>query len=351
MKKAFFLNGGAGRVLCAIPALEYYKQNIDPDVIIVAEAWSELFMASSIIRDNVYSIGHKGLFEEKLKDREIISPEPYRLNAYFNQKCNLIQAFDILINDLSDIPKTKSFSLDINKTDQMFGYNMIEQVKEGFGKEKVVVFQPFGSSVVREGRFIIDSSGRSFELKDVYTIVEELTKHYSVIMMANIDIPAEKQMGAILPQGVNLLQWMGIINAADYFIGCDSMGQHYAHALGKPATVVIGSTCPENISYPENKNFTIIDNGKGKRKYIPMRITHDYVGERVNEDLMVMDDAQVKKIIKSVVDKLGKTKQKPIDQDAVNSLMGGHVHGPNCSHGLAGQPVLQDSTPPFAKKA
>ena len=166
-------------------------------------------------------------------------------------------------------------------------------------------------------------------------------------MMANIDIPAEKQMGAILPQGVNLLQWMGIINAADYFIGCDSMGQHYAHALGKPATVVIGSTCPENISYPENKNFTIIDNGKGKRKYIPMRITHDYVGERFNEDLMVMDDAQVKTIVKSVTDKLGKTKQKPIDQDVVNNLMGGHVHGPHCSHGLAGQTL----SPPFTKKA
>ena len=33
MKKAFFINGGAGRVLCAIPALEYYKENTDPDVV------------------------------------------------------------------------------------------------------------------------------------------------------------------------------------------------------------------------------------------------------------------------------------------------------------------------------
>jgi len=46
MKKAFFINGGAGRVLCAIPALEWHKQNVDEDVIIVAEAWNELFMAS-----------------------------------------------------------------------------------------------------------------------------------------------------------------------------------------------------------------------------------------------------------------------------------------------------------------
>ena len=31
MKKAFFINGGIGRVLCALPALEYYVKNTDPD--------------------------------------------------------------------------------------------------------------------------------------------------------------------------------------------------------------------------------------------------------------------------------------------------------------------------------
>ena len=46
MKKSFFINGGAGRVLSAIPALEYYLQNTDPDVVIVAEAWIELFLSS-----------------------------------------------------------------------------------------------------------------------------------------------------------------------------------------------------------------------------------------------------------------------------------------------------------------
>lgn len=311
MKKAFFINGGAGRVLCSIPALEWYKQNVDNDVVIVAEAWSELFFASSILRDNVYPIGHKNLFNEKLKDKEIISPEPYRLNAYFNQKCNLVQAFDVLINGLDNgkIPETKKFSLDINKSDQLFGYNLVSQAKQALGKDKVVVFQPFGAGVIREGNFVLDTSGRSFELKDVYKIVEELSKHYTIILMTNLEIPVEKQMGAIVPKNVNLLQWMGIIKAADYFLGCDSLGQHYANALNKPATVVIGSTYPENISYPENNNFKIIDNGKEKRRYSPIRITQDFDGERNNEDLMVMEDAQVNKIIKTVVDKLGKSKQ------------------------------------------
>lgn len=337
MKKAFFINGGAGRVLCAIPALEWYKQNVDEDVIIVAEAWHELYMSSPIIRDNVYPMGHKDLFTDKLKDREIISPEPYRLNAYFNQKCNLIQAFDILINDLKDVPETKSFNLEINKVDQVYGYNLINQCRDQLKKEKVVVFQPFGAGVAKEGNFIFDSSGRSLELKNIYEIAEALTEHYALVMMTNIDIPPpQKQIGIVIPSNVNLLQWMGIINAADYFIGCDSMGQHYAHALKKPATVIIGSTCPENISYPDNKNFTIIDNGKNKRKYIPMRITHDFTGERNNEDLMILADGTLKTVIKSVTDKLGKTK-KTKDMEV------GHIHTPDCKHSA---PVA----PPFAKK-
>jgi len=303
MKKAFFINGGAGRVLCSFPALVHYKQNIDPEVIIVAESWMDLFMASPELRDNVYPIGHKGLFQDKLKDREIYTPEPYRLNSYFNQKVNLIQAFDILINGCEDIPETKTINLSINKVDQLAGYQLVQQVKQQFGKEKTLVFQPFGSAIQNENGFMYDTSGRSFEVKDVFNLVEELSKDYNIIMFTDQQIPTDKPMGAAIPQ-MNMLQWMGIIQACDYFLGCDSMGQHYAHALGKPATVVIGSTWPENISYPSNKDFDIIDNGIGKRIYAPYRITHDFVSERQNEDLMTLDSKMFKKIIKSVQDRI-----------------------------------------------
>lgn len=318
MKKAFFINGGAGRVLCSIPALEYYKENVDSDVVIVAESWSELFLSSSL-RNNIWPMGNKGLFE-KLKDREIISPEPYRLNAYFNQRVNLIQAFDMLINNVNDDVESKPINLDLGKNDQVYGYNLTNQVKAQFKKEKVVVFQPFGSGVQMEGNFIWDASGRSFELRDVFRVVEELSKEYAVILMTTLKIPSDKPMGAAIPDNANLLQWMGIVNAADYFVGCDSMGQHYAHALGKPSTVVIGSTFPENISYPNNKDFTIIDNAKETRTYQPYRITGDAVLERDNEDNMILTDENFKKLIKSVKDKLGTEPKKSLFENNLTNF-------------------------------
>jgi hypothetical protein len=304
MKKAFFINGGAGRVLCSVPALEYYMEHTDPDVVIVAEVWMELFLSTKL-RNNVYPPSHKDLFQTVLKDRELVSPEPYRLNAYFNQRVNLIQAFDIIINGTGEDIPSKPINLDIGKNDQIYGHNLVNSVRQQIKKDKVIVYQPFGSGARMEGNFIWDSSGRSFELKDVFRTVEDLSKDYGVILMSQIQIPSEKPMGAAIPDNASLLQWMGIINAADYFLGCDSIGQHYAHALGKPATVVIGSTFPENISYPDNKNFTIIDNAKEKRTYSPYRITHDPSSERHNEDNMILTDKNYETMITSVKTVLG----------------------------------------------
>lgn len=312
MKKAFFINGGVGRVLCAIPALEAYKQNVDPDVVIVAESWPELYLVSNIIRENIFNINHKNLFEDKLLDKRIVSPEPYRLNEYYTQKCNLIQAFDIIINDLKEIPKTKQINLTLSKNDQLFGYNIVEQAKKTSGKDKAIIFQPFGAGVTVNNDIIVDSSGRSFELSDVYKILERLQKDYAVIIMSSVEIKSEDLLGVFWPQNVNLLQWMGIIKSADYFLGCDSVGQHFASALDKPSTVVFGSTYPENISYLNKKNFTIIDNGKSKRKYSPIRILQDIETDIGNEDLMILDNNTYDKIIKTVVDKLGKPKNKTI---------------------------------------
>lgn len=338
MNKAFFINGGAGRVLCSIPALEEYAKTCD-DFIIIAEAWVEFYSCSKILRDKVYPINHKNLFESLLKDRELISPEPYRLNAYFNQKCNLIQAFDILINELDIIPETKKINLDLNKSEQINGHNLLNEVREVTKKDKIVVFQPFGSSAKAEGKFIYDSTGRSFELSNIYKTIETLKNNYGIILMSQLPIPDWDKLGIAYPQNVSLTNWAGIINAADYFLGCDSMGQHIAYSLNKPSTIVIGGTYPENISYPNNKDFYIIDNGKEKRKYSPIRISFEEHYDRNNEDLMILTDGKIKEIHKSIVDKIGVSK---VDNHTLN------LNSPS-KNSQSSLPISPAMMPGFAK--
>ena len=84
------------------------------------------------------------------------------------------------------------------------------------------------------------------------------------------------------------------------------MGQHIARALNKTATVVVGSTYPENISYPGHKDFDIIDAGNGRREYAPIRITQDETVDRFNDQAMELSKDQIKEIVDSCKKRLGK---------------------------------------------
>ena len=85
--KAFFVNGGYGRVVSSIPAFELYaKESNDDDFIIVCEGGTDAFKGHPDLDHRAYDNWHKNLFQEKLKDRDIISPEPYRIWEYYNQK-------------------------------------------------------------------------------------------------------------------------------------------------------------------------------------------------------------------------------------------------------------------------
>jgi hypothetical protein len=310
--KAFFMNGGAGRVICSIPAFEKYAETHD-DFIIVCEGGTDFYKGHPVLHNKVFDSWHKGLFEKEIKHRDCVSLEPYRLWEYYNQKCSLSQAFDILINGLQeprDLPKP---TIVLNKIELLNGFNAVEEVKAVTGKDKIVVVQPFGRGVEQIGNdFIADASSRSFSLVSIVDIINELKRDYGVIIMSEIHFPLEKdeeksKYKVARPSISDMRLWASIISASDHFLGCDSMGQHMARAFDKSATVVIGSTYPENISYPDYKNFDIIDIGKDKRKYSPIRISIDEEIDRYNDEAMEMTREQIAQVISSVRKSMGKS--------------------------------------------
>lgn len=300
---AFFINGGAGRVVCSIPALEkYHEENPDDDFILVCEGGTDFFKGHPVLDKKAYDVFHKNLFEDKLKDMELVSPEPYRVFEYYNQLANLSQCYDIEINNkgVRDLQKP---TIKLSTQELMTGKKLVDEVKEKTGKSKVIVFQPFGRGVIHENGMIVDPSGRSFEAESVINLVNKLSKNYGIIFMSEIAIEFQKhgvKQPVAIPQNIDLRYWAGIISQADHFLGCDSVGQHIAYALEQTATVVVGSTFKENISYPKERKHHILDMGEGARVYSPIRITMDEHSDRSNEGIMVMNTKIEDVIVESV---------------------------------------------------
>ena len=290
--KAFFLNGGMGRIISAIPALEkYYEAKEDPDFIIVIEGICNIMNGHPTLDNKTYDMYHKNLFHTKLINMDIVSPEPYRLNEYFNQKCDIAQAFDMLINN-KGIRELPAPTLILSKEELLEGRKAIDEIKKKVKKEKWVIIQPFGRAITQIDNSFVDKSNRSIEFSNLKQIIKKLQeKDWAVCIMSEFGIEF-KDAGfkdeVAIPEIPDLRKWAGLIKYADHFLGCDSVGQHLAKAMETPASVVMGATYPINTSYPNDKNFTIIDMGQFDREYDPIRISFDERISRKHERIMTM---------------------------------------------------------------
>ena len=308
--KAFFVNGGAGRVISSIPAFEKYAETHD-DFVIICEGGTDFFKGHPTLDDKVYDHWHKRVFQEHIKHRDCESPEPYRVWHYYNQKCSLAQAYDMEINGLDEPRELPKPTVHLNKSEAIAGYNIVEEIKATTKKDKVIVVQPFGRSVEQMGEFIADPTSRSMSLTGVVDVINNLKKDYAVVVMSEIHFPTEEneeKYPIARPQISDMRIWASVIDVADHFLGCDSMGQHIARAFDKTATVVVGSTYPENISYPGLKDFDIIDVGDGRREYAPIRIAMDERVDRFNDESMELSKKQIDEVIASCRKRLGKPK-------------------------------------------
>jgi hypothetical protein len=301
MKTIFYIDGGAGRVITAIPALlKYARLNPDADWAVLIPAWDYLYWGIPELQDRTYGIDTKGLFDNVIKSADrIVTPEPYRVPAYFKQEISLAQAFDREINGTTDHSDLGIPALAFNKAEQMIAKNTIADLKNVQKKQKTVVFQPYGRGAKIEREEIVDEESRSLDPKSYLYLGRKLAQRYNMIFFGEQQFQHKEDKFAA-NYTCDLRQWAALIQEADYFIGVDSVGQHMARALGKPGTVIIGSTFSINTTYPNY--FNIIEKA-GSKKYSPIRMTglDSILANRLNENAMKWSEKELNDIYNNIV--------------------------------------------------
>jgi hypothetical protein len=308
MNKIFWIDGGAGRAIAAIPALlKYNRLNPETEWSIIVAGWESLYWGIPELQDRTYGLDTKGLFDNVISKADIvITAEPYRTPAYFKQQVSLVEAFDIEINGSTDFSDLQLPKLVFNKAETNTSLKTLVDLKERQKKNKTIVIQPFGRGAQlvavndsNQATEVGDEESRSLSSDAYLSLAKKLALKYNLIFFG------EPQFQLVQDTyssnfTCDLRQWGSLIKEADYFIGVDSVGQHMARAVGTPGTVIFGSTFPVNTSYPDY--FQIIEK-PGIKKYSPIRLVglDSNLANRLNDKLMDFDDTEVNEIYKKIV--------------------------------------------------
>ena len=242
------LDGGLGRIITAIPALlKYSKNHPEEEWYITIPGWDFMTWGFPQLQERTFNPDARGSFDLYWKADQVISPEPYRLPAYYRNEISLREAFDVEINGSTDHSDLPPMQLNISFQEKRIAYETIEKAKSQHKKSKTIVLQPYGSTATPHPAGIFDDSLRSIPKPMLDYFITHLSKDYNLIFFGAKEF---HDIRTYKPDpDPNLREWASIIGAADYFVGCDSCGQHMCKALNKKASVVIAGTHRVNVTY------------------------------------------------------------------------------------------------------
>jgi Glycosyltransferase family 9 (heptosyltransferase) len=302
-KTIIYIDGGAGRVIAAIPALlKFHRLNPNKDWSVVIPAWDALLWSIPELQDRTYGADTKGLWDNVVQYADLImTPEPYRLPAYFKQEISLAEAFDREINNTTDHNDLGVPKLIFNKAEEKWAVNTIADIKQQQQKDKTIIIQPFGRGATLDRADIVDSASRSLSADAYVSLTKKLSAKYNMVFFGDPQFQVATDSYTIkLPPQTDLRMWAALIDCADYFVGVDSVGQHMARATDTPGTVIFGSTFPINTSYPDY--FQIIEKA-GQKKYSPIRITglDSILADRYNDTMMDFEESEITEMYNKIV--------------------------------------------------
>ena len=319
MTTVICIDGGIGRIITSIPALLKYHQNHpNEEWYIMIPRWDFVMWGFPELQERTFDPDSKGSFNIFWKADKVITAEPYRLPAYYRNEISLKEAFDVVINNTTDHDDLPEMQLMTSSAEKRSSFDIIQKAKKTFKQEKTIVLQPYGSTANMHQTGIFDDSHRSMPKNMIDYFIKNLSEKYNLIFMGAKEL---HDIRTFKPDpDPKMREWMAIIEAADYFIGCDSCGQHMRRAFNKSASVVISGTHRINTSY---ENFHIIERNV---PYQPdsMRISgfHAHMVSRLNEERVKFTQEEIENAYQDIVEKIeGEPKVEELKPKEIEGIL------------------------------
>lgn len=281
--KVFYVDCALGSAVCSIPSLLKYQHDHPNDDWYVIMRQSDITFGIKELQSRTFHPDSPGIWEHIfLRADDLLPIKPYFNPNYYKEKINLVESYNELINETTNHGNLNYVTLKISPQERESGRETINSIKNGSTK-KTVIIQPFGSTCnpTNNSLSVFDRTYRSLTKNTFLKIVDKLSTKYNFVYFGPnelIDETFEKKF-FMFDNEINRRDWFSIFSQSDYFIGCDSSGQHISRAFNIPGTVIFGSSNPKSVSYPDY--FHIIKK-EVDTHFVPYDIYMDYGFDRIN---------------------------------------------------------------------
>jgi len=243
----FHVDGGAGKNVIATAVCRSIKAAYPEHKLIVVTAYPEVYLHNPNVY-RVYKFGNIPYFYDdyvKNKDSKILRLEPYHTEDFLYRKKHLSEIWC----DLFDIPTTGPRpEIFLTQRELMF----VERNLQKAGP--ILLVQSSGGADNQQHSY---SWARDLSPAFAQNIINNVSDKFSKILHVRRDNQPELEKTIKITD--NLRNLFCYVALADKILGIDSLIQHVAAALNKPATVCWVANSPTVFGYKIHNN--IIANG------------------------------------------------------------------------------------------
>lgn len=242
--KGVVIEGGIGKHILFSAILPKLKEKYQK--VILVSAHPDVFLGNPNVWRN-FHFAHPYLYEDYLKDIEVIKKEPYLETSYRLGKNHLLKVYC----DLYEVEYSETLRPEVYITfvEEQNCVQFLSQINRPF-----ILLQIFGGQSVIGASKV--SFGRDLPVNIAQEFVNNFKAKYPGVEVLQVRLPNEPLLQNVIPVTGSVFRFLfPLMPKCVTFVAIDSFLQHLSAAFNKKGVVLWGATDPKKLGWSHNVNI------------------------------------------------------------------------------------------------